>query len=297
MAIPKYNELFSDVLRVLSDEKEYKTKDLKEIIANQLDLTDEERKQRTRSGQDKVINNRIGWAISSLKKAELVESSKRGYVNITQIGLYEFRKNPNITEDLLWQHPAYVEWRGEKPLSKHEKSTPEEEIEKAVNQINNKLSGELLETILDRDPYFFENVVVDLLLKMGYGNFRPNAGLTTTYTNDEGIDGIINQDVLGLDSIGIQAKRFAENQKVGRPLLQSFAGALVGKGLNKGIFITTSSFNESAIKFVENQANLTIVLIDGKKLANLMIEYDLGTSTVETYHIKRIDTDYFNIGE
>ena len=132
---------------------------------------------------------------------------------------------------------------------------------------------------------------------MGYGNFRPNAGLTTSYTNDEGIDGIINQDVLGLDSIGIQAKRFAENQKVGRPLLQSFAGALVGKGLNKGIFITTSSFNESAIEFVENQANLTIILIDGKKLANLMLEYDLGTSTVEIYNIKRIDTDYFNNGD
>ena len=164
MSIPKYNELFSDVLRVLSDEKEYKTKDLKEIIANQLDLTDDERKQRTRSGQDKVINNRIGWAISSLKKAELVESRKRGYVNITQIGLYEFRKNPNITEDFLWQHPAYVEWRGEKPLTKHEKSTPEEEIEKAFSQINQKLSGELLETILDRDPYFFEKLVVDLLL-------------------------------------------------------------------------------------------------------------------------------------
>ena len=129
---------------------------------------------------------------------------------------------------------------------------------------------------------------------MGYGNFRPNAGLTTSYTNDEGIDGIINQDVLGLDSIGIQAKRFAENQKVGRPLLQSFAGALVGKGLNKGIFITTSSFNESAIEFVENQANLTIILIDGKKLSKLLVKNDIGTFNVKTYKIKEINLSYFD---
>ena len=297
MAIPKYNELFGDVLRVLSDEKQYKTTDLKEIISNQLDLTDEERKERIPSGKDKVIYNRIGWAVTSLKKAELVESQKRGYVNITEIGLYEFRKNSNITEDLLYENPMYVKWRGGKPLNHRTDSTPEEEIEKAINQINQNLSDELLENIYNKDPYFFEKLVVNLLLKMGYGEFRPNAGLTTSRLNDEGIDGIINQDVLGLDSIGIQAKRFSKNQKIGRPLLQSFAGALVGKGLNKGIFITTSSFNDSAIEFVNNQANLTIILIDGKKLAKLMIDYDLGTSTVDTYKIKRIDTDYFNIVE
>ena len=297
MAIPKYNELFGDVLRVLSDEKQYKTTDLKEIISNHLDLTDEERKERIPSGKDKVIYNRIGWAVTSLKKAELVESQKRGYVNITEIGLYEFRKNSNITEDLLYENPMYVKWRGGKPLNHRTDSTPEEEIEKAINQINQNLSDELLENIYNKDPYFFEKLVVNLLLKMGYGEFRPNAGLTTSRLNDEGIDGIINQDVLGLDSIGIQAKRFSKNQKIGRPLLQSFAGALVGKGLNKGIFITTSSFNDSAIEFVNNQANLTIILIDGKKLAKLMIDYDLGTSTVDTYKIKRIDTDYFNIVE
>ena len=298
MAIPRYNELFGDVLRVLSDKKEYKTTNLKEIIANQLDLTDEERKEKIPSGKETIIKNRIGWAISSLKKAELVESNKWGYVNITEIGLYEFRQNPYLTEDVLYKNPKYVEWRGMKPLNpKNPESTPEEEIEKAHNQINQKLSEELLENIYNQNPYFFEGLVVDLLLKMGYGDFRPNAGMTTSPSNDGGIDGIINQDVLGLDSIGIQAKRYGKSQKIGRPLLQSFAGALVGKGLNKGIFITTSSFNKSAIEYVANQANLTIILIDGKKLANLMIEYDLGTSTVETYQIKRIDTDYFNINE
>ena len=298
MAIPRYNELFGDILRVLSDKQEYKTTNLKEIIANQIDLTEEERNERIPSGGETIIKNRIGWAISSLKKAELVESKKWGYVNITEIGLYEFRQNPNLTEDILFKSPAYVEWRGMKPQTKQgSESTPEEEIKKAHEQINQNLSEELLENIYNQNPFFFERLVVDLLLKMGYGEFRPNAGMTTSPTNDGGIDGIINQDVLGLDSIGIQAKRYSKSQKIGRPLLQNFAGALVGKGLTKGIFITTSSFNKSAIEYVENQANLTIILIDGKKLANLMIEYDLGTSTVDTYHIKRIDTDYFNIGE
>lgn len=287
MAIPKSNELFTDVLRILSDGKEYKTTDFKEILANQLDLTEEERKQMVPSGSDTVIKNRIGWAITALKKAELVESKRRGYVNITQFGLYEFRLNPVISEDILWRNPNYVEWKGEKPLIHKNKPSYEEEIEKFINILNKELADELLELILKSDPFFFEKLVIDLLLKMGYGSFRPNSILATSKTNDEGIDGIINQDVLGFDKIAIQAKRYSEEQKIGRPLLQSFAGSLIGKGLKKGIFITTSSFNENAIEFVNNQVNLNIVLIDGKKLADLMIEYDLGTSTVDTYHIKK----------
>ena len=297
MAIPKSNELFTDVLRILSDGKEYKTTDFKEILANQLDLTEEERKQMVPSGSDTVIKNRIGWAITALKKAELVESKRRGYVNITQFGLYEFRLNPVISEDILWRNPNYVEWKGEKPLIHKNKPSYEEEIEKFINILNKELADELLELILKSDPFFFEKLVIDLLLKMGYGSFRPNSILATSKTNDEGIDGIINQDVLGFDKIAIQAKRYSEEQKIGRPLLQSFAGSLIGKGLKKGIFITTSSFNENAIEFVNNQVNLNIVLIDGKKLADLMIEYDLGTSTVDTYHIKKKDVDYFNIKE
>ena len=249
------------------------------------------------SGSDTVIKNRIGWAITALKKAELVESKRRGYVNITQFGLYEFRLNPVISEDILWRNPNYVEWKGEKPLIHKNKPSYEEEIEKFINILNKELADELLELILKSDPFFFEKLVIDLLLKMGYGSFRPNSILATSKTNDEGIDGIINQDVLGFDKIAIQAKRYSEEQKIGRPLLQSFAGSLIGKGLKKGIFITTSSFNENAIEFVNNQVNLNIVLIDGKKLADLMIEYDLGTSTVDTYHIKKKDVDYFNIKE
>ena len=131
---------------------------------------------------------------------------------------------------------------------------------------------------------------------MGYGDFRENAGETTSPTNDGGIDGIISQDRLGLDKIAIQAKRYSENV-IGRPILQNFAGALLGMGLTKGVFITTSTFTKSAIEYATNQANLTIILIDGDKLADLMIEYNVGTFTSHTYEIKRIDSDYFNIGE
>ena len=174
-------------------------------------------------------------------------------------------------------------------------STPDELMEKAYKKINKDLSDSILESIYSNDPFFFEKLVVDLLLKMGYGEFREDAGFRTPATNDEGLDGIINQDKLGLDKIGIQAKRYDESHKISRPALQSFAGALLGKGLNRGVFITTSSFTNNAVEFVENQSNLTITLIDGEELASLMIEYDLGVSTTKTYNIKQIDNDYFSL--
>ena len=301
MPIPKFDELFNDVLKFLSDKQEYKTRDVKEGLSKILDLTDEERQQLLPSGTEPIIKNRIGWSITSLKKAGYVESKKWGSVNITELGLNEHKANPNITLEDLMKIPSYQEYvNGSKPTDddgdEPGESTPEEEIESAYAQINKKLAGELLENILNNDPIFFERLVVDLLLKMGYGDFRENAGQTTSPTNDGGIDGIISQDRLGLDKIAIQAKRFTENV-IGRPVLQSFAGALLGMGLTKGVFITTSTFTKGAIEYAQNQANLTIILIDGDKLADLMIEYNLGTFTSHTYEIKRIDSDYFNIGE
>lgn len=298
MPIPKFDELFNDVLEFLSDKKEYKTRDVKEKISNKLDLTDDERQQLLPSGQETIIKNRIGWSISSLKKAGYVESQNWGSVNITDLGLKEYEKNHNVTIDDLVKIPEYLDWiNGTSGSTEKEsesgESTPEEEINNAFIQINKKLADDLLENILDMNPFDFENLVLDLLLKMGYGGFREDAGFTTQKSIDEGIDGIINEDVLGLDKIAIQAKRYSST-KIGSQLVQGFAGALVGKGLNKGVFITTSSFTPKAIEFVNNQSNLTIILIDGKKLANLMIKYDLGTSTTQTYELKRIDSDYFN---
>lgn len=299
MPIPKFDELFNDLLELLSDKKEYKTRDVKEILSNKLDLTDEERQMLIPSGTEPIIKNRIGWSITSLKKAGYVESQKWGSVNITELGLKEHENNPDITIDDLLKIPSYQEYMNGSSTEVVEEvgeSTPEEEIEKSFTQINKKLAGELLENILNNDPIFFERLVLDLLLKMGYGDFRENAGETTSATNDGGIDGIISQDRLGLDKIAIQAKRYTENV-IGRPILQNFAGALLGMGLTKGVFITTSTFTKGAIEYATNQANLTIILIDGDKLADLMIEYNVGTFTSHTYEIKRIDSDYFNIGE
>ena len=300
MAIPKFDELFNDILEFISDKKEYKTRDVKENLSKKLDLTDDERQQLLPSGQETIIKNRIGWSITSLKKAGYVESKKWGYINITKLGLKEYENNPDVTIDDLIKIPAYAEWINGTPTVEsgtNGESTPEEEINEAFIQLNKKLADELLENILEMNPYDFENLVVDLLLKMGYGGFRDEAGFTTQKSNDDGIDGIIDEDVLGLEKIAIQAKRFKPTSKIGSQLIQGFAGALVGKGLNKGVFITTSSFTPKACDFVKNQSNLTIVLIDGKQLANLMIKYNLGTSTTHVYELKRIDSDYFNMGE
>ena len=305
MAIPKYNELYPNVLKVLSDEKEHSIHEIDEIISDQLNLTEEERNEMLPSGNQKLIKNRIGWARSYLKKAGLIESRKRGFANITDSGLKEYNENPNLTEDDLMKYPSFVDFVTGKPKDDSDDdetkpvvlddSTPDEIMERTYKKINKDLSDLILENIYNNDPFFFEKLVVDLLLKMGYGEFREDAGFVTSPTNDEGLDGIINQDKLGLDKIGIQAKRYDQSHKITRPTIQGFAGALLGKGLKRGVFITTSSFTNNAVDFVDNQSNLTITLIDGEELASLMIEYDLGVSTTKTYNIKQIDNDYFNI--
>lgn len=295
MPIPKFDELFNEVLEFLTDKQEYKTRFVKEELSKKLDLTDEERHELLPSGSEPIIQNRIGWSITTLKKAGYVESKKWGSVNITEEGLKAHDKNPDITIDDLMKIPEVYAWfKGESTEPPQGESTPEEEIEEAYKRINDSLSDQILENILNKDPIFFERLVVDLLLEMGYGEFRPEAGKTTSPTNDGGIDGIINEDRLGLNKIAIQAKRFDKANKIGTPLIQSFVGALMGKGVTKGVFITTSSFTKGAIDYAKNQS---IILIDGDKLADLMIEYNVGTFTSHTYEIKRIDSDYFNIGE
>lgn len=304
MAIPKYNELYVPLLNLLSDKKIYDMHDVYAILSDQLELTEEEKEELLPSKTQTVISSRIGWARTYLKKAGLVESPKRGYIKITERGLNDIKENPNLTEEDLRKYPEFEEFilnskksRKPKNLPKNPKPinlTPEEQMDLAFETINVDLGEQIIETINSKSPIFFERLVMDLLLKMGYGKYIEDAGITTPFTGDEGIDGIINEDKLGLNQIGIQAKRFDEKSKVGRPLIQNFAGALLGKGLTKGVFLTTSSFTKEAINYAESQNNLSIILIDGEELANLMIEYELGTSTVNTYKIKRIDSDYFN---
>ena len=299
MPIPKYNECLAPVLRLLSDEKEYYHKDITDIISDEFNLTEEEKNLLIPRGNQPIISNRIGWAKTYLKKAGLIESKNRGYVNITAKGLTEIKENPNLQEEDLYKFPEFLEF---KPINnKHPKKipvktvlTPEEEINKNFEKINKELGNNIIETILDKSPIFFERLVLDLLLQMGYGEFKKERGKTTPASGDQGIDGIINEDKLGLDKIGIQAKRYNKNNKIGDPLIRDFIGALVTKGLNKGIFITTSAFTKEAKKTAKKQPNISISLIDGEKLAKLMIEYGLGTTTVSTYRIRKIDTDYFD---
>lgn len=312
MTIPKYDELYNVVLKVLSDGKNYNNNDIVKIVSDELNLSEEERLELLPSKTMTVIKSRIGWSRTYLKNAGLIESKKRNYSNITEEGLRVFDLNVDVNNEYLMNYESFVAFttRSKTPKKKYANAklsefalnsaqeqnnlTPEESLDVAYSQINNELASNLLDHILENSPIFFERLVVQLLLNMGYGDFREDAGFNTLATNDEGIDGIINEDKLGLEKIGIQAKRYARDNIVGRPLIQSFVGALMGKHLNKGVFITSSSFSSNAIEYAESQVNLSIVLIDGDTLANLMIEHDLGVSTEKIYRVKKLDSDFFD---
>lgn len=276
-----------------------------ELILNKLDLSEEERNELLPSGTMTTIKSRVGWTGTYLRKAGLLESKKRNYSHITEEGLKVLDENVKVTNDYLLKYNSFrnffkrnsskneIKQSNLKEYVKNTSLTPEEEINQAYEQINKELANNLLDKIYENTPIFFERLVLNLLLKMGYGNFREDAGINTPASNDEGIDGIINQDKLGLEKIGIQAKRYAKDNTIARPQIQSFVGALMGKHLNKGVFITTSSFSTNAIEYAESQVNLSIILIDGETLADLMIEYDVGVSTEVEYKLKRIDNDFF----
>ena len=300
MTLPKVNEMYLDVLNILSDKKEYKRAEIADIIADKRNFSEDDRNDRLDGGELKY-NNRIGWTCTHLKKATLIESKRRGYVSITEEGLKILNNCPeNLNNKYFEEHyPSFYEFqhpnknKENNPKVEIEDLTPEDNINEAMKLINNTLASELLESIMNNEPSFFEKLVVDLLLKMGYGGFD-DAGKVTPLTNDNGIDGIIKEDKLGLENIYLQAKRYKEDNLVGRPDIQSFVGALNGNGANKGVFITTSSFTQQAQEYADSLNNMHIVLIDGELLTKLMIEYDLGVNTIQKYEIKQLDSDYFN---
>lgn len=303
MAIPDYQEFMLPLLKTLEDGKEYHLKDIYKILAEKCALSAEEQEERLPSGRQLIFHNRIGWASTYLKKAALVESVKRGVIKITNKGLQLLSTNPTtVNNSVLEKYPEFLEFKRSSSTNSEKQSstettdsslTPIEQIDSAFKSINSELIDELLDTITQCSPLFFEQLVVELLLKMGYGGYREDAGIPTQYTNDGGIDGIINEDPLGLDTIYLQAKRYSRERSVGRPDVQSFAGALDMQKSRKGVFITTSKFSNDAIEYV-NLIEKSIVLIEGKKLAELMIQYNLGVSTRQTYEIKDIDIDYFS---
>ncbi|MDZ7314763.1 MAG: restriction endonuclease [candidate division KSB1 bacterium] len=299
MTIPDYQSIMLPLLRFAGDGGEHSLRETIEALADEFRLTDEERSRLLPSGQQAFFDNRVGWARTYLKKAGLLETTRRGYYRITERGKQVLRQKPaKIDTAFLLQFPEFGEFiktsriGSNEPQDKQgeETQTPEEMIETAYQKLRQGLASELLQLIKDRSPAFFERLVIDLLVRMGYGGTRKDAGEAIGRTGDGGIDGIIKEDRLGLDIVYVQAKRW--ESAVGRPEIQKFAGALQGQRARKGIFITTSSFTQDALDYVA-RIDSKIVLIDGDMLAQLMIDHNVGVTTVASYELKRIDSDYF----
>lgn len=303
MAIPDYETLMLPVLQYVADGKEHPLREITAHMAESFKLTAEEREQRLPSGQSTYIQNRTGWAKTYLKKAGLLASPKRGLIQITDRGREVLSKNPQrIDGAFLEQFPEFNGFRARSASQQEsnsveeeaiERQTPEETIERSYMALRSQLADELLEQIKGCSPDFFERLVVDVIVAMGYGGTQRDAARATQRSNDGGIDGIIKQDRLGLDTIYIQAKKWDESRPIHRPEIQKFAGALQGVRAKKGIFITTSSFSDGAREYVAN-IDTKIVLLDGTELAQLMIDHGIGVTPHQTYEIKRLDSDYFS---
>lgn len=303
MTIPDFQAIMLPLLQYASDGKEHSLRDAITYLADVFNLSDEERKELLASGQQAVFDNRVGWARTYLKKADLFVSPKRGYFQITDKGKDVLIQNPGeINIKFLNQFPGFIEFKNTKKdndksepeiteIIEISETTPQESIEFGYQKIRKELEFELLNRVKSCSPDFFERLVVDLLVKMGYGGSRRDAGRAIGKSGDGGIDGIIKEDKLGLDIVYIQAKRW-DNTVVGRPEIQKFVGALHGQRAKKGVFITTSRFSQEAREYV-SIIDSKIVLIDGQELAQLMIDNHVGVSTVSIYEIKKIDSDYF----
>ena len=297
MPIPDYQAIMLPLLKFASDGKEHTLREALDALALQFKLTDQERKQLLPSGTQATFNNRTAWARSYMGKAGLLHSPKRGSFIITERGREVLAKKPSgLNAKLLEQFPEFVTFKNlkhgrEKDEQESEAlETPEETLETGYQRIRESLAQEILDKVKAASPSFFERLVVDLLVKMGYGGSRRDAGEAIGQSGDGGIDGIIKEDRLGLDILYIQAKRWEGN--VSRPEIQKFVGALQGKHARKGIFLTTSSFSKEAHEFVKH-IETKIVLIDGVTLAGLMVDHGVGTSTAAVYEIKKVDQDYF----
>ena len=299
MAMPDFQSIMLPLLKLTADKQEDSLRQTVETLAGELGLSDQERRELLPSGRQATFDNRVGWARTYMKKAGLLASTRRGYFQITQRGLEVLDQNPPVINiAFLRQFPQFVEFqtprRGKPTASTDqepaEAQTPEEEIEAAYQTLTETLASELLQTIKSQSPAFFERLVIDLLVKMGYGGTRKDAGQAVGRSGDGGIDGIIKEDRLGLDTVYIQAKRW--DNIVSRPEIQKFAGALQGQRARKGIFITTSDYSRAARDYV-SRIDSKIVLIDGDTLAELMIDCNIGVAPVASYELKRIDSDYF----
>ena len=289
------------LLQFASDGEERSIHEAVESLTKHFSLNEEETSRLLTSGQQPIFYNRVGWARTYLKKARLIEDPRRGYFKITSRGKEVLRRNPDrIDMKYLKEFPEYIEFREttreEAGTTQIEDGvselTPEEALEDAYQKIREDLSDKVLKAVITSSPGFFEKLVVELLVKMGYGGSRRDAARAVGGSGDEGIDGIIDEDRLGLDTIYIQAKKWKEESTVGRPEIQKFVGALQGQRAKKGIFITTTRFTDDAKRYASN-IDTKVVLIDGRRLDDHMIDHNVGVSEQTTYEIKSLDSDYF----
>lgn len=302
MAVPDFQSIMLPLLRQVADRKDHTLKSLVDGLADHFNLTDDERTELLPSGRQPRFYNRVIWASTYLRKAELLSSPKRATVSITDRGLDVLNSGvERISISYLNRFPEFVAFqtakRDTRPASQEateqeDAQTPEEILDSAYEQIRATLGQELLSKVQSLTWMDFERLVVQLLVRMGYGGSVKDAGRALAKSGDEGIDGTIKEDKLGLDIIYIQAKKWQTGNTVGRPEIQKFVGALAGQGAKKGIFITTSSFSREARDYVPRNET-KIVLIDGEELTQLMIDHDLGVTLQQTYAVKRIDSDFF----
>lgn len=315
MAVPKYDEMMVPVLRRIGAEPgaAVTSKQLRRFVIDHWGLSDSEAAETISSGFERYANNML-WACTYLKQAKCIESPKRGTYVITDRGLELLGTGvESLDRQSLMRYPEFCDFlnrsRKGKPSATQvivnessqsaaeEGESPEDAIEGAFRSIEAALVSDILEAIMQQSPAFFERLVVQLLLAMGYGDSFDESGSVTPLSNDGGIDGVIREDKLGFENIYIQAKRWDLNASVGRPDLQAFVGALTGTGATKGLFITTARFSKGALQFASMQHAIKLVLVDGDQLARLMVAHNVGVSVRHTYEIKGIDRDYFDIGD
>lgn len=303
MAVPIFEDFLYPFLQA-TNSKDMSISEMRQYIIDYFHLTDEDCSLRTKSGNSTQVVDRLNWVRQYLRRAQMIEIPERGVYRITQRGKDYLASHNSLRKQDLMQFPEFASYANgtviqsvSTPTDSQTQDiandlTPTEQLEQAYHSIVEDLAADLLQKTLEQTPYFFEHLVVDLLVKMGYGGSFANSAQVTQYVHDDGIDGIIYEDKLGLDKIYIQAKRYKLDNTVGKPQIQQFSGALDEQKATKGVFITTSSYSKEAKQYVE-KLNKKIVLIDGQELARYMIEYNVGVSTKQVYEVKRIDSDYF----
>ena len=303
MPVPEFNEIKAPALQFFADRQPHKIAEVYTALAQDFGLSKADLAEMLPSGTQSRWHNRANWACYDLYRAGLLSRPKRGQYLITELGWKIAQQKPQkIDREFLMRFSEFAKWIRTTDLTKGDSgaeqkdsvsksnATPDEIIEAAYNGLQATLKSEVLELVHKMEPSGFEKLVLDLLLAMGYGGSRKEAATITQKTHDHGIDGLINEDRLGLDRIYVQAKRWGRS--VGRPEIQKFVGALTGQHAQKGIFITASDFGPGARQYVKNLPQ-RLILIDGQRLAELMVEHNIGVSRTYTYEIKRTDGDYF----